>query len=189
MRSVVNGRLVVLPVVAVAVFGLIACTSTTQGTGTAANPSTGTPSGADTSTSSPGSSDLTGIQPCSLLNSTEASQNALTSKGPRSGSGARSCTWNNAAYDNGLGYSLGVDIRETQGIKDINTDAYALSDDPIGRHQGKQIRETNGDLCGVVIGVTATSRVDVSTNTGNSDIDQACVLANQFAKLIEPKLP
>jgi hypothetical protein len=189
MRSVVNRRLVVLPVVAVALFGLIACTSTTPGTGTAANPSTGAQSSADTPTNSASSSGLAGIQPCSLLNSTEVSQNALTSKGPRSGSGARSCTWDNAAYDNGLGYALGVDIRDTQGINDINTGGYALSDDPIGHHQGKQIRETNGDLCGVVIGVTATSRVDVSANTGNSDINQACVLANQFAKLIEPKLP
>jgi len=41
----------------------------------------------------------------------------------------------------------------------------------------------------VSIGVTTTSRVDVTANTGASDINQSCALANQYAKLIEPELP
>jgi hypothetical protein len=171
----------------VALFGLAACTNTT--TGAAVTSSSGTTTSADTPSSTARGSGLDGIQPCDLLNSTELSQNGLTSKGPSTNSGARGCTWGNNAYDNGLGYTLGADIRDSQGIKDISTDGFTLRDDPTGHHQAKELRETSGDLCAVVLGVTATSRVDVSVNTGASDINQSCVLANMYAKLIEPKVP
>ncbi|HEX4703510.1 MAG TPA: DUF3558 domain-containing protein [Pseudonocardiaceae bacterium] len=184
MRSVVNSRLVVLTMVAL--MGLAGCASATPGTGVAANTTT---SSAEAPTDSASSSGLAAIKPCDLIDSSELSRLGLTSTGPTSGSGARSCGWDNNAYDNGLGYTIGADIRDGQGLNDINTNGFALSNDPIGHHQGKQVRETTGDVCGVTIGVTATSRVDISANTGSADINQACTLANQFAKLIEPNLP
>jgi hypothetical protein len=182
-----SGRLVVLPVVVIALFGLVACSNNTPGT--AVTPPAGTSTSANTPSSAASGSGLAAMQPCDLLTSTELSQNGLTSTGPETGSGARSCGWDNNAYANGLGYTLGTAIRDKQGIKDINSDGYSISDDPIGHHQAKELRTTNGDLCAVVLGVTATSRVDVSVNTGAADINQSCVLANQYAKLIEPKLP
>jgi hypothetical protein len=45
-----------------------------------------------------------------------------------------------------------------------------------------------GTTTSVVIGVTNTSRVDVPANLGSADIDKACSLANQHAKLVEAKL-
>jgi hypothetical protein len=187
MRSVVNGRLVVLPVMVAALVGLAACTSGTPGN--AVTSSTGTSTSANTPSSTASGSGLAAMQPCDLLTSTELSQNGLTSTGPKTGSGARSCGWQNIAYDNGLGYAIGADVRDSQGLNDFNTDGYSLTDDPIGHHQAKQAQQTNGDGCIVSIGVTTTSRVDVTANTGASDINQSCVLANQYAKLIESKLP
>jgi Protein of unknown function (DUF3558) len=187
MRSFVRGRLVVLFVVTTALFGLVACSNTTPGA--AVTPPAGTATSANTPSSTASGSGLAAVQPCELLSSAEVSQNGLTSTGPTTGSGARSCGWDNNSYDNGLGYTLGADIRDNQGIKDISTAGYSISDDPIGHHQAKELRTTNGDLCAVVLSVTATSRVDVSANTGAADINQSCVLANQYAKLIEPKLP
>src|SRR6266568_3554795 len=179
MRSVVSGRLVVLAMVVTALFGLVACTNTTPGA--AVTPPVETTTSANTPSSTTSGSGLAAVQPCELLSSAEVSQNGLTSTGPTAGSGARSCGWDNNAYDNGLGYTIGADIHDNQGIKDINTGGYSVSDDPIGHHQAKELRTTNGDLCSVVLGVTDTSRVDVSANTGTADINQACVLANQYA--------
>jgi hypothetical protein len=187
MRSVVRGRLVVLPVVMTALFGLVACSNTTPGA--AVTPPAGTATSANTPSSTASGSGLAAMQPCDLLSSTELSQNGLTSNGPSTGSGARSCRWDNNAYDNGLGYTIGADIRDSQGLKDINTVGYTLSDDPIGHHQAKQAQQINGDGCFVSISVTTTSRVDVPASTGAADVNQSCVLANQYAKLIEPKLP
>jgi hypothetical protein len=163
--------------------GLAACTNSTSGNAVTSSTSANTPS------STASASGLAAMQPCDLLTSTELSQNGLTSNGSSTGSGARSCRWDNIAYDNGLGYTIGADVRDSQGLNDFNTDGYSLKDDPIGRHQAKQAQQTNGDGCIVTIGVTTTSRLDVTANTGAADINQSCVLANQYAKLIEPKLP
>jgi Protein of unknown function (DUF3558) len=187
MRSVVNGRLVVLPVMMAALMGLAACTNNTPGNAVTSSTETSTSANSPSSTAS--GSGLAAIQPCDLLTSTELSQNSLTSNGATTGSGARSCSWDDNAYDNGLGYTAEADVRDSQGLNDFNTAGYSLSDDPIGRHQAKQARQTNGDGCIVSIGVTTTSRVDVTANTGAADINQSCALANKYAKLIEPKLP
>jgi uncharacterized protein DUF3558 len=186
MRSVVNGRLVVLPVLAAAL-ALAACTSQTPGTGTPVTSSTG----GDTSTASTGAngSGLAAIQPCDLLDSGVVSQNGLHDNGPSTDSGARSCGWQKPTGIDTPGYSIGVDIRDNQGVGDLATSGFAISDDPVGRHQAKLAKETNGDGCLVAISVTDSSRVDVTANTSAGDVDAACTLANQYAKLVEPKLP
>lgn len=75
----------------------------------------------------------------------------------------------------------------TQGIKDVNTDGYTVTDDPIGAHLGRQLQQTGGDTCAVAIGITGASRVDIDVSGNGSSQD--CQLANQYAKIIEPKLP
>jgi hypothetical protein len=131
---------------------------------------------------------LSSIQPCGVLDSSQISQNGLTDQEASSGSGARSCTWSNDNFDDGNGYALKVDIRDSQGLTDFSTAGYSVTDDPIGGHQGKQAQRTGGPGCIIAIGVSPTSRVDVTAETA-SDANQACMVANQYAKLIEPKLP
>lgn len=179
-----NGRLVAMVVLAVGLTGLVGCSTSTPGTGTPV----GSSSSAGSSSSNPNSSALAAIQPCSVLTSSEISRNGLSDQEASTGSGARSCTWSNNSFDNGAGYALEVDIRDSQGLKDINTDGYAITDDSVGGHRGKQAQQTSGAGCFVSIGVSPTSRVDVSAET-SADVNQACTLANQYAKLIEPKLP
>jgi hypothetical protein len=131
---------------------------------------------------------LASIQPCDLLSATDISQNQLTKSDSGTGSGARTCGWQNTTADNGFGYSVSVSIRDSQGLSDINTDGYTMSDDAIGSHQGKQAQSTNGAGCFVAIGVSSSSRVDI-TATGSNGPAASCQLANQFAKLVEPNLP
>lgn len=100
--------------------------------------------------------------------------------------GARNCNWSNAA----TGYALEVSVRNDQGLGDINTDGLSLTDDQVGRHHGRLAQgPANGDGCLVAIGVTATSRVDVTVSTSDSSVAHACSLANRFARVVEPKLP
>jgi hypothetical protein len=183
----VNGRLATVVVLAAGLVGLAACSSPTPGTGTPV-PSSQAPSSGGASTGGNGAA-LAAVQPCDLLDSSVQSQNGLTSSGPTSGSGARSCRWAKKVSLNAPGFVIGLDIRDSQGISDFNTDGYAMTNESIGHHQAVQGKQTSGDLCLVTIAITSNSRVDVTANTSDSNIDQACTLANQYAKLIEPKLP
>jgi hypothetical protein len=182
MRSVVKGRFAALPLIATALV-VAACSTATPGTGSPASSSPAPSSSTD------GGAALAAIQPCDLLDSSVLSQNDLTSKGPSTGSGARSCSWQRKTGLNTAGFVIGVDIRDGQGINDLNKDGLSTSSDPVGHHQAVLAKETDGDVCDVTIGITPTSRVDISANTSDANIDQACTLANQYAKLIEPKLP
>lgn len=180
-----NRRTAVLPAVVAALLGLGACTSPTTGSGTPApTASTTQPGGGPTS----GNSGLTSIQPCDLLSSNDASQNQLGTPTPRNEGGARSCAWQNTTANNGDGYVVSVDIRDSQGIKDINTDSYTVTTDNIGNHPGRQLQSTQSGTCSIVIGVTNSSRVDVSINAGTDPV-HGCQLANQFARVVEPNLP
>lgn len=179
----VNGRLVGVAALVVSLAGLAACG--------AAAPSSGTPAGSPPGGSPRASAStpaLAAVQPCGVLGRAQIKQNDLTGQEASTGSGARSCTWSNDSFDSGMGYAVEVDIRDSQGLKDINTAGYTVTNDPVGRHPGRQAQQTSGDGCFVAIGVSPTSRVDVSSETAAS-VRQACMLANQFAKLIEPKLP
>jgi hypothetical protein len=131
---------------------------------------------------------LASIQPCDLLSADIISQNQLGTPTPANEGGARTCKWQNTTANNGDGYVVGFGIRDSQGIKDVNTDGYTVTPDNIGSHPGRQLQSTISGSCTIAIGVTNSSRVDV-TGVAGTDANQACQLANQFAKLIEPNLP
>lgn len=180
-----KGRFAVLPAGLAVLLSVAACSSSTPGAGTAGAP---TSSVASAPSSTSGAS-LAAVQPCDLLTGAEVSQRHLTSDGPTSGNGARSCSWSDDTYDGGLGYELGVDIRDSQGLSDYNSAGFSVSDSMIGRHQAILAKGTDDDLCDITIGVTQTSRVDISVNTGAADVNRSCTLVKQFAQLIEAKLP
>jgi predicted small secreted protein len=177
----VHRRLAVLPLLAVALFGLAACNNTTTGSGTpATNASSG---GGPTSGGGGGTSSL---QPCDLLGADAVSQNQLTQPESATGSGARSCKWDNTTAKNGAGYALGVDVRDSHGLADANKSGYTATADNVGGHNGLQLETSTGNDCIIVLGVTSSSRVDVVISTSGGG---ACQIANQFAHLVEPHLP
>ena len=179
-----NRRLTVVPLVATALFALAACTQATAGSGNPA--STTTPGSGGTSTSSNGGGASTAsLQPCDLLSASVLSQNQLTKTDSGTQSGARTCAWTKSVDINGNGgYTLGINIRDSQGLSDTSDAGYTVTPDSIGGHQGKQLERSGS--CIVAIGVSNTSRVDVQAS---GDPGQSCPLANQFAKSIEPQLP
>jgi predicted small secreted protein len=199
MRSVVNRRLAVLPLLAAAVFGLAACNSTTTGTGTPAATNGGSaPSSSDAGSSSStsegsgspsGEGGLASVQPCSLVSSSALSQYQLTPSGTSNADGARSCDYHRPVDINGQnGAAVGIDVRDSQGLKDIAATGYTVTDDNIGSHQGKQAQLNAGGGCFVAIGVGDSARVDVQVSA-TANTTQACQLANALAKVVEPRLP
>jgi ABC-type phosphate transport system substrate-binding protein len=182
----VNRRTAVLPVIVAALLGLAACTNSTTGNGTPAPPANTTQPGNSSPTS--GGSGLTSIQPCDLLSSADVSQNQLGTPAPENLGGARTCSWQNTTANNGDGYNISVGIRDTQGINEISSGVDTITPDNIGSHPGRQLQSTQSGTCVIAIGVTNSSRVDVTVNAGTDPV-QGCQLANQFAKLVEPNLP
>lgn len=181
---------------AAAVFGLVACTSGTPGT---ANPTSGggqgTTGGSPTTTAgsasgSGGGAPTLSLQPCNLPSASLLSQLQVTqSGGPSAEAGARTCTWQRPVDQNGVnGYVVGVDIRDSQGLADVNSNGYTVTQDNIGSHQAKQLKATGAGSCGVAVAVSAKSRVDLVATAG-TDADMACQLANQLAQDVAPKLP
>lgn len=185
-------RLAVVPVLAAAVFGLVACTNNTTGS---ANPTTGagqTTTGDSTTTSSGGtggSSSLASLQPCNLVSATEQSQLQVTQSQSGTESGARYCSWQRPVDQNGQnGYVVAVGLRDSQGLDGVDSNGYTVTSVTIGHHQGKQLQSTSSSGCIVAIGVTAMSRVDV-TVTDSTTTTSSCQIANQLAQIVEPQLP
>jgi hypothetical protein len=196
MRSVVN-RIAMLSLVAMAVLGVAACNSTTAGQGTAEQPTGNTTQPGDGGGSTPSSSDtggsggasLASVQPCDLLSSSVQSQFGLSKADSIPVSGIRPCNWSKSVDANGLnGYSVEIDIRDHTGLKDIVTSGFTVSPDNVGSHQGRLIKLNAGGTCAVALGVGDSARVDVAVTAG-TDTNQACDVANQLAKAVEPQLP
>lgn len=134
-------------------------------------------------TSAPGSGSvaLPLNHPCSLLSSSDLQQsNASTPPSEDKVGGAPDC---DITIPSG---SLGVAIMSDLNLSQLNATG-KMTDLRIGNHQAKQIQEAVGGGCYVAIGVSSSSRVDVSVETDN-DAD-ACPTAMKAAGLVEPHLP
>lgn len=187
-----NRQLTVLPVLAATILGLGACSGTTPGTGSPAGADSATQlSDSNTTPSSDSGAKLASTQPCDLLSAGELSQLGVGAQGKAAtDAGARTCSWQHPAGAGGAGYLIAADIRDHQGIKDIVTDGYSVTDHPVGRHQGRLLRDaTGGDLCAIIIGVTDSSRVDVNANTDAGTVDASCQWTLRVAPLVEARLP
>jgi hypothetical protein len=165
------------------------CTSTTPG---AASTTTPTATTRDTSVSTPNSSaadPLANVDPCTLLDPAVVSQNQLQPGQSGTGPGTRYCRWTTKIAASGAGYSIAIDIYDHAGLDQLSTAGFAVTNYPVGRHQGRMSKDTAGDTCSVSIGVNSMSRVDV---VGVDDLGQqnaACTVATTVAPSVEQKLP
>jgi hypothetical protein len=104
--------------------------------------------------------------------------------------GARYCAWEHPVAAGGNEFSINVNIYDTAGLDQLSTIGFSITNYPLGRHQGRLVRDTVGDVCAVSIGVSATSRVDVvGIPPGGKGVDVGCQLAELAAPSVEQKLP
>jgi hypothetical protein len=172
--------------------GLAGCSSETPGnatpTETADGGSTpsfpdGTPTGEETTAPSDGDSGTADLEPCDLLTAEELTALGLPSEPFEEGElgPARRCQWQ-ASGGNGLDVAVMDDL----GIDEVQSEntPRPLT---IGSHDAAEYDGVLG-TCVVAMAVTDSSRVDV-LGTAGGDMNKACDVANQAAKLVEPKLP
>lgn len=179
-------RLVVLAGMAAVLLNVIACSSQTPGSPTASTNAGGQiPNGSRSeSTSSPSSGvggSLPVDAPCSLLSSSDLRSLGAFAPPSRSDiAGASNCE---VEATHGV---VEVTLFAGQGLSQVPTTG-AMTDVRIGGHQAKKMVETASGGCYVGIGVTSSSRVDVTVNADHDD--EACPLAMKAAGLVEPHLP
>jgi hypothetical protein len=122
--------------------------------------------------------------PCALLSSADLQQIDASSPPTQDKVGtANSCELDTADYH------FGLDIRTDAGLAGFEPVAGGgpVTSPDLGSHQAKEQADRNSSSCTVVIGVSDSSRVDVTaTGDGNTD---PCPATLAVAKLVEPKLP
>lgn len=179
-----------------AILSVAACSS--EETGSPVPPGNTAPATSSAPTSAPASSDgsddantpLAGTDPCSLLTDQEAAQfdDFHAPKREKVGS-ADTCSWE-SIEDHTLkdDFSITTVVRTNAGVDDAVDQGMGVDKVEAKGRRWAQIPDAGG--CTLAIGVTSSSRVDVSlTKASDHTIDQACDLADEVAQLVEPKLP
>jgi hypothetical protein len=127
-------------------------------------------------------SPTTSIDPCALLTGSDVQQLGLQLNGRDTAGGGRGCSWHRTGQ-----YTVGFGAFDHSGLGELSTNGRTITDHPVGSHDGRLVLSA-GDSCGVFLQITKTSMVDVAV-AGALDDAQTCQLADQYAKLIEPRLP
>jgi hypothetical protein len=139
-------------------------------------------------TSRPQVSPLAGLDPCALLTASGKAKLGITTEGEhRDILASRGCQWRVRLPQ--ATYLFTVGLLDKAGIEKIPSEVAVEKIPNIGDHQavlGKGAGGTTG--CGVSLGITDSSRVDTQVVAG-TDVDKACELVMQLARLVEPELP
>ncbi|MFD5831555.1 DUF3558 domain-containing protein [Lentzea sp. NPDC060358] len=181
-----NTRIVLAGLAAAMLVAVTACTSSTTDGEPKPMPKSGSSSSNDSatspSTSTKASSSLADADPCSLLTRSEAEQVL----GPLKEAPAQETLGSSLTCEfSPTGKSLSVGTRTNVGLSGVPAGG-GMKDLAVGGHQAKQGLLAGGS-CGVYLGITSSSRVDVVLNAGAST--DPCPLALKIAELVEPKLP
>lgn len=182
-------RAALVSAVAIAGFGTAGCGDTNApGTAVPATTTTGTSASdtkptSTTATSSTKAESLADTDPCELLTADDKSALGVTkSEGPEKFGTARICRFRAAAG------GITPSIWDAAGLAQA-VETGPVSDVTVGSREAKQMRNTATGGCVVMLAVAESSRVDVLATDRQGDRDEACDLALQAAKLIEPNLP
>jgi hypothetical protein len=136
---------------------------------------------------SQGPGPLAATDPCTLLSADGQAQLGISGGKPDDKGTSRGCTWQLRGPQDT--YFLTVGIRDRAGLGELPNDSRHTKLPNVGSHQAVQSAGGAGPgSCGVILGVTASSRVEASVIAG-TDEQKACGLAMQLAGLVEPKLP
>ncbi|ANZ41812.1 hypothetical protein BBK82_43630 [Lentzea guizhouensis] len=180
-----TSRTILTAVAAAGLLFIAACGETTGGDARPATDSseaTSSTSTAPTTSSGAGTGSLEDVDPCSLLATEDAADLGATKPPKREMVGsADSCAWKPGNAN------LSVGVRTNLGLAQAQPNGGQITDITVGDRPAKQISGTTTGGCVVVLGVTSSSRVDVTVIPApNSD---GCPMALKVAGLVESKLP
>jgi hypothetical protein len=156
-------RSAVLASIAASVLGLTACSGDVPGTAT---PSTTAPA-----------NPLASVQPCSLVTLDDQARLGLDPGKSNNTAKSRGCEWSK-----GTSYAVAIYLDGSQPIEAAGVNGVTVL--PLQSHDAVQT-PPDGLGCGIEIAISKTSSVAVNV----SNVANACQLAQQYAGLIEPRLP
>jgi hypothetical protein len=178
-------KLYVVPLAAAAL-ALAACSS--EKPGSASPAPSAPPAQSSTSGSAPTSGgDTASIDPCSLVSAADLASYG-TFKPPKSeeAGGARLCTLTKEAESSSDALSIGVGVRDTQGLDSVSDSGNGKTTGNVnGRKAVLAPRPPGG--CLMALELAASARVDVLIAA--DDTEKACGTAEKIADIAEPKLP
>jgi hypothetical protein len=183
----VTYRMLALPMVAVAIVGLSACSSQQPGNATASTSTTSAPTSASTGGTS--ASPLASVDPCSLITQSEISSNGYQPGQTANAPDGRACRWERP--DDGAtvnGYVLEIIIYDGLGLSQLNTSGGTVTDFSVANYQGKLYQATKLNTCDAALPTSSTSRIDINVNS-RLGIDTGCTLAKQIAPAVVSHLP
>lgn len=171
--------------------GVSACSSSEGGEATTEPPAAEQPSMSAPSSSAASSpkAPLAGTDPCSLISKSDVSKYGEQIQGPsRENIGSnRGCRFKKPFQSEPKGsFAMTVGIRDGQGVKDAVDQGYGIQKT---EDEGRTFARIPGaDACIVAIGVTETSRVDVSISMA-AGTEKACQVASEISDVVASKLP
>ncbi|GAA1208415.1 DUF3558 family protein [Prauserella alba] len=171
--------------------GTSACSSSEGGEAATEPPTSEQPR-----TSAPSSSparipetELAETDPCSLLSKSDVSKYGEQIEGPiREDIGSsRDCRFMKPFGSEPKGsFTLGVAVRDDQGINDAVDRGYGIQKTEDGGRQFARIPSEGG--CTVAVSVTTASRVDVLINMA-AGTERACQVASEVSEVVASRLP
>lgn len=186
----------VLPVAAVAILGLAACTSQTTGSPSGTGENGGTASSTPATAGSSANSSIADLNACDLLSSEDVTQ--FKAQGPgqpedtQTSQATSACRWlGRSSTDRSV--SFGVLVRANQGLDDLQRQTQSsggtITEGALNGRDARQASLTSGG-CILALEVDQGSRVDLSVVIGGvTDPTEACQIASKLGNIVEPKLP
>jgi hypothetical protein len=180
-----------LPLFAVSLIALSACSGEEPGDALATDPTAGAGSAAPSTSaaeSSAAGAPTASVDPCSLVSPADLGEfGSFGSGAPDEVGGARTCSFQkelDSASDDTLG--IGIAVRDSQGVDEVSDlgNGNQTGKVPSGR---KAVQTSGGGTCLIALAVGENSRVDVGATAATAE--QACPIADAVAKIVEPKLP
>nr|WP_246381514.1 DUF3558 domain-containing protein [Prauserella isguenensis] len=170
---------------------MVSACSSSEGGQPIASQSAATPS---PDASSPASTNASGdpladVDPCSLLSAQELSKYGTFPAGVREDVGTdRGCNFekdtDSPTTDPNRVITVGV--RDEEGIDDAQDNGQGIDR---GESGGREFARIPGaGVCTIVIGVSESSRVDITT-VATEGTEKSCEIADEVAAIVEPKLP
>lgn len=180
--------MVALPMIAVAIIGLSACSSQQPGGPMATTSTTSAPTSTTTGDGT-NASPLASVDPCSLITQSEIASNGYQPGQTATAPDGRACRWEKP--DNGAtvdGYVLEIIIYDKLGLDQLNTSGGTVSDYSVGDRHGKLYQATSLNTCDVALSTSSSSRIDINVNS-RLGIATGCTLAKQIAPAVVSHLP
>lgn len=171
--------------------GASACSSSEGGEAVTEPPASeqpSTPAPSSSAADTPEGS-LAGTEPCSLISKSDVSKYGEQIEGPiRENIGSsRDCRFKKPFQSEPKGsFTLGVGIRDEQGIRDAVDQGYGIQKTEDAGRQFARIPSSGG--CTIAIGVTEMSRVDVSISMA-AGTEKACQVASEVSDVVAARLP